>query len=70
MTNNLNTEKDSIGGAHIGKHAFIGTSSVLQHGISIGDHSVIGALSFVNKDVPDHEVWFGNPATFRKKKES
>lgn len=67
MTNNLDTNKVQIGGAHIGKNVFVGTSCVLQHGIRIGDNSSLGALSFVNKDVPENELWFGNPARFQKK---
>jgi len=69
MTNNLNTTKDQIGGAHIGSNVFVGTSCVLQHGIKIGNNSVLGALSYVNKDVPENEIWFGNPAKYHKKVE-
>lgn len=67
MTNNLDTNKAQIGGAHIGRNVFIGTSCVLQHGIIIGDNSALGALSFINKNVPANELWFGNPAQFQKK---
>lgn len=67
MTNNLNTEKQQIGGAHICKNVFIGTNCILHHGITIGKNSVIGALSFANKDIPENEIWFGNPAVFKKK---
>lgn len=68
MTNNLNTAKEQIGGAHIGKNVFIGTNCILHHGITIGENSVIGALSFANKDIPKDEIWFGNPAVFKRKK--
>ncbi len=67
MTNNLNTGKIQIGGAHIGKGCFIGTNSVLHYGIKIGDNSVTGAMSFVNKEIPEGEIWYGNPAKFHKK---
>lgn len=67
MTNNLNDEKTSIGGAKIGKSCFIGTNAVLQHGILIGDNSTIGSMSFVTKNVPDNELWIGTPAKFYKK---
>lgn len=67
MSNNLNTEYEQIGGAEIGSNVFIGTGCVLQHGISIGNNSVLGSMSFVNKDVPSNEIWFGNPAKFQKK---
>lgn len=67
MTNNLDSGKNSIGGAHIGKNCFIGTNAVLQHGITINDGAVIGSMSFVTKDIPENEVWFGSPAVFHKK---
>ncbi len=69
MTNNLDAGKHQIGGAKIGKGCFIGTASVLQHGITLGEGVVIGSMSFVNKDVPANEIWFGNPAKFFKKKD-
>jgi len=68
MTNNLDTGKTQIGGAHIGNDCFIGTNTVLQHGITIGDGSVTGAMSFVNKDIPNNEIWLGSPAKLFKKK--
>jgi acetyltransferase-like isoleucine patch superfamily enzyme len=67
MTNNLDTEGDSIGGAKIGKNCFIGTNTVLHHGITIGDNSITGSMSFVNKDIPSNEIWLGSPAKFFKK---
>jgi UDP-N-acetylglucosamine acyltransferase len=68
MTNNLDTGISQIGGAKIGKFCFIGTNSVLQHGITIGDSSITGSMSFVSKSIPDNEIWFGNPAKLFKKK--
>ncbi|WP_443029399.1 acyltransferase [Sporofaciens musculi] len=38
-------------------------------GVTIGRHSVIGAGSVVTKDVPDKEIWGGNPARYIKKVE-
>jgi len=46
----------------IGDYCFIGPNSVIKNGITIGKHSVIGALSFVNKDVKDYSIVAGNPA--------
>lgn len=67
MTNNLNTEKSQIGGAKVGVNCFIGTNSVLQHGITIGDNVVTGSMSLVTKDIPNNEIWYGSPAKFVKK---
>ncbi len=66
MTNNLDTGGEQIGGAHIGADCFIGTNTVFQHGVTIGDRVVTGAMSFVNKDIPAGEIWIGSPAKFYK----
>lgn len=43
----------------IGSGVYIGPNSVIQMGVSIGDKAVIGALSFVNKDIPAEGRWLG-----------
>lgn len=50
----------------IKKGAFIGAHSIILKGVCIGEKSVIGAGSVVTRDVPDGEVWGGNPAQFIK----
>lgn len=42
--------------------ASIGANATILCGITIGKNSMIGAGSVVTRDVPDGEVWFGNPA--------
>lgn len=49
--------------------AFIGAHSIVLKGVTVGRHSVIGAGSVVTKDIPDNEVWAGNPARFIRKLE-
>lgn len=51
----------------IKKSAFIGAHTTILKGITIGENSVIGAGSVVTKDIPDNEVWGGNPCKFIKK---
>lgn len=46
----------------IKENAFIGAHSIILKGVTIGRNAVIGAGSVVTKDVPDGEVWGGNPA--------
>jgi acetyltransferase-like isoleucine patch superfamily enzyme len=46
----------------IGSGVYIGPNSVIQMGISIGDKAVIGAMSFVNQDIPANVMAFGIPA--------
>ena len=51
----------------IKKGASIGANATILCGITIGKNSMIGAGSVVTKDVPDGELWLGNPAHFVKK---
>lgn len=54
----------------IKNYAFIGGSSIILKGVTVGEYSVIGAGSVVVKSVPDKEVWGGNPAKFIRKIEA
>ena len=45
----------------------IGSHSLVMPGVTIGENSVIGAFSFVNKDIPDNVVALGVPAKVVKK---
>ena len=45
----------------IGDCTYIGSQTVVMKGVSIGDHVVIGACSFVNRDLPPGTVAFGVP---------
>jgi len=46
----------------IGAGVYIGPGAVIQMGVTIGDRAVIGALSMVNRDVPDDTRVAGTPA--------
>lgn len=69
MTNNLNKDKDSIGGAYIEKDCFIGTNAVLHYGIRIGHNTTVGSMSFVNKNIEAQSIVVGIPAKRKLKHE-
>ena len=46
----------------VGKNAFIGARAMILPGVSIGNQAIVGAMSVVSKDVPDHQIVAGNPA--------
>ena len=43
----------------IGNGVYLGPNSVVQMGVHIRDKAVIGAMRFVNKDVPENAKWYG-----------
>jgi acetyltransferase-like isoleucine patch superfamily enzyme len=52
---------------YIKQDAYIGGNVTIRYGITVGRSAVIAAGSVVTKDIPDLEVWGGNPAQFIKK---
>ena len=62
MFNNLDEAQNSVGGAIVGENCFIGTNTVLQHGIIITDEVKIGSMSLVTKDISEKGIYFGCPA--------
>lgn len=48
-------------------HVFIGARSIVMKGVTIGEKSIISAGSVVTKNVPDGEIWGGNPAHYIRK---
>jgi maltose O-acetyltransferase len=65
---NTETEPHLVkeGNIHIGDYVWIGDKVLVREGISIGNHAIIGANSVVVKDVNDHEVVGGVPASHIK----
>lgn len=45
----------------IKRGSFIGAHSIILKGVTIGENAIIGAGSLVSKDIPDNEIWAGNP---------
>lgn len=50
----------------ISSNVWIGTNAIIMAGITIGEHSVVGAGSIVTKNVPPNSVVAGNPAKLIK----
>ena len=46
------------------RRAFVGGHSTLLKGVTVGEEAVVGAGSVVRTDVPDGQIWAGNPAVF------
>jgi maltose O-acetyltransferase len=49
----------------IGDYAWVASDVTVLRGVTIGEHSVIGARSLVTRDIPPHSLAFGTPATVR-----
>ena len=43
----------------IGSGVFLGPNSIIQMGTKINDKAIIGAMSFVNKNIPVGGKWYG-----------
>ena len=50
------------GNVTIGQGTFIGANAVVKQGITIGKNVVVGAGSVVISNIPDNEIWVGNPS--------
>lgn len=50
----------------IGNDVWIGANSTVLGGIKIGSCSIIGANSFVNKDIPPYSLAYGSPVRIIK----
>jgi len=53
----------------IKKNAKVGAHTVIMPGVTVGENAVVGAISFVTKDVPDDAVVAGVPARIIKHKD-
>ena len=58
----VSTIDDCYGKVVLKQNCRIGSHSTILPGVSIGENSIIGAHSLVNKDIPDNVVAFGVPA--------
>jgi acetyltransferase-like isoleucine patch superfamily enzyme len=49
----------------IGDYVWVASDVTVLRGVTIGEHSVIGARSLVTSDIPPHSLAFGSPARVR-----
>jgi dTDP-4-amino-4,6-dideoxy-D-glucose acyltransferase len=45
----------------LGEHVIVGCGSIIMPGITLARGASIGALSFINRDVPECAIFAGNP---------
>ena len=50
------------------RNSCLGSHCVVMPGVTIGENSIVGAFSFVNRDIPDNCIAFGVPAKKIKEK--
>jgi acetyltransferase-like isoleucine patch superfamily enzyme len=58
----LGKEKHSYAPTKIGNGVYIGPQTTIEMGVTIGDQSVIGAMSLVKSDIPAQSRAWGIPA--------
>jgi UDP-3-O-[3-hydroxymyristoyl] glucosamine N-acyltransferase len=75
IAHNVKIEKNTLvvagsvicGSVNIGENCFIGANSTIREHLTIGNNVIVGMGSVVTKNIPDGEIWAGNPAKFLKK---
>ena len=55
---------EKVGCIEIMNNVFIGSSTQIKYNTRIGNNVIIGANSFVTKDIPDNSVYAGVPARY------
>ena len=63
----ISTIDNKEGQVTLKKNCKIGSHSVIMPGVTIGENSILGALSFVNRDIPPNTIAAGVPAKVIKK---
>ncbi len=61
--------KPKVDKVELSKHVIIGTGSVIMPGVTIGEGSAVGALSYVNKSLGSWGIFGGIPAKKLKERD-
>jgi len=64
----FSTIDDKKGKITLKKNCRIGSHSLIMPRVTVGENSIVGAFSFVNKDIPDNVVAMGIPVEIIKRK--
>ncbi len=65
----ISTIDNKKGTVTLKKNCRIGSHCTVMPGVTVGENSIIGAHSFVNKDIPDNVIACGVPVKVSKKME-
>jgi len=63
----ISTIDDKRGRVVLKKNCKISSYSMVMPGVTVGENSVVGAFSFVNKDIPKNVMAFGVPVKVIRK---
>lgn len=63
----VSTIDDKSGKVVLKDNCRLGSHSTVMPGVTIGKNSIVGAHSFVNKDIPDNVIAIGCPAKIIRK---
>ncbi len=58
----VSTIDNKTGPVMLRRNCRIGSHSVVMPGVTVGENSIVGAMSLVNRDIPPNVVAFGSPA--------
>jgi len=62
----ISTIDNKEGKVVLKKNCKIGSHSIVMPGVIVGENAVVGAMSFVNRDIPDNVVAAGVPVKIIK----
>jgi len=62
----VSTIDNKEGQVTLKKNCKIGSHSVIMPGVTVGENSIIGACSFIKKNIPANVIAFGVPAKVAK----
>ncbi|NLW83633.1 MAG: glycosyltransferase [Phycisphaerae bacterium] len=58
----IREQPNTYKGIKIGDDVWIGANAIILDGVTVGNGAVIGAGAAVTTNIPDYEIWAGNPA--------